>query len=106
LSDVIPFHASNGSVSPYSLQGDTLAWALGPGTKLQMIAVDDIGWFAARAFTAAAALNRREIDLAGDVRTMPEAAEILTEALGRPIAFAQTPIEQSTGSGSTARIWR
>ena len=39
-------------------------------------------------------MNRREIDLAGDVRTMPEAAEILTEALGRPIAFAQTPIEQ------------
>jgi uncharacterized protein YbjT (DUF2867 family) len=59
-----------------------------------MIAVDDIGWFGARAFTDAAALNRREIDLAGDVRTMPEAAEILTEALGRPIAFAQTPIEQ------------
>jgi uncharacterized protein YbjT (DUF2867 family) len=80
--------------APYSLQGDTLAWALEPGTKLQMIAVDDIGWFGARAFTDAAALNRREIDLAGDVRTMPEAAEILTEALGRPIAFAQTPIEQ------------
>jgi uncharacterized protein YbjT (DUF2867 family) len=47
----------------------------------------------ARAFTDAAALNRREIDLVGDVRTMPQAAEILTEALGRPIAFAQTPIE-------------
>jgi uncharacterized protein YbjT (DUF2867 family) len=58
-----------------------------------MIAVDDIGWFGARAFTHAAALNRREIDLAGDVRTMPEAAEILTEALRRPITFAQTPIE-------------
>src|SRR5437588_3602154 len=81
-------------LAPYSLQGDTLAWALGPGTKLQMIAVDDIGSFGARAFTDAAVLNRREIDLAGDVRTMPEAAEILTEALGRPIAFAQTPIEQ------------
>jgi uncharacterized protein YbjT (DUF2867 family) len=39
-------------------------------------------------------LNRREIDLAGDVGTLPEAAEILTKALGRPIAFAQTPIEQ------------
>ena len=25
---------------------------------------------------------------------MPEVAEILTQALGRPIAFAQTPIEQ------------
>src|SRR5437879_7097640 len=59
-----------------------------------MIAVDDIGWFGSRSFTDAAALNRREIDLAGDVRTMPQAAEILAEALGRPIAFAQTPIEQ------------
>ncbi len=81
-------------VAPFSLQGSTLSVALGPGTKLQMIAVDDIGWFGARAFTDAAALNRREIDLAGDVRTMPQAAEILTEALGRPITFAQAPIEQ------------
>jgi uncharacterized protein YbjT (DUF2867 family) len=56
--------------------------------------VDDIGWFGARAFPHAAALNGREIDLAGDVRTMPEAAEILTEALGRTIGFSQTPIEQ------------
>src|SRR3954452_18519407 len=81
-------------LAPFSLQGSTLAWALGQATKLQMIAVDDIGWFGARAFTDASGLNRREIDLAGDVRTMAEAAEILTEALGRPIAFAQTPIEQ------------
>src|SRR6202165_1596697 len=81
-------------LAPFSLQGSTLAWAIGPGTTLQMIAVDDIGWFGARAFTDAAALNRREIDIAGDVRTMPESAEILAKALGRPIAFAQTPIEQ------------
>jgi uncharacterized protein YbjT (DUF2867 family) len=81
-------------VAPYTLQGSTLAVALAPGVKLQMIAVEDIGWFGARAFTHAAALNRREIDIAGDVRTMPEAAEILAKALGWPIAFAQTPIEQ------------
>src|ERR1700756_4988869 len=79
-------------LAPFSLQGSTLGWALGPGTRLQMIAVDDIGWFGACAFTNAA-FTRREIDLAGDVQTMPEAADILTEALGRPIAFAQTPIE-------------
>src|SRR5438128_6606664 len=71
-------------LTPYSLQGDTLAWALGPGTKLQMIATDDIRWFGARAFTQATALNRREIDLAGDVRTMPRAAEILTVVRRRP----------------------
>jgi uncharacterized protein YbjT (DUF2867 family) len=81
-------------IAPYSLQGSTLASALEPGSKLQMIAVDDIGWFGARAFTDATALNRREIDLAGDVRTMLEAAAILAEALGRPIGFVQTPIEQ------------
>jgi uncharacterized protein YbjT (DUF2867 family) len=81
-------------LAPFSLQGSTLAWALSPDTKLQMIAVDDVGWFGARAFTHAAALNGREIDLAGDVRTMREAAKALTETLGRPIAFAQTPIEQ------------
>jgi uncharacterized protein YbjT (DUF2867 family) len=80
-------------LAPFSLQGSTLAWALAPGTKLQMIAVDDIGWLGARTFTHAATLNRREIDLAGDVRTMPEAAEILTKALDRPIAFTQAPIE-------------
>src|SRR5258706_1107951 len=59
-----------------------------------MMGVDDLGWFGGRAFTDAAALNRRDIGVGGDVRTMPEAAESLTEALGRPIAFAQTPIEQ------------
>jgi len=81
-------------VAPYSLQGDTLTWALRPATQLQMVAVDDIGWFGARAFTDGAGLNRREIDLASDARTMPEVAGILTEVLGRPIKFVQTAIEQ------------
>ena len=81
-------------VAPFSLRANTLALALGPSTKLQMVAVDDIGWFGARAFTDATALNRREIDLAGDVRTMPETAEILAKALSRPIVFAQAPIDQ------------
>jgi len=81
-------------LAPFSLHGDTLAWALAPSTKLQMIAVEDIGWFGARAFTDAAKLNGRAIDLAGDVRTMPETAKVLAETLGRPIAFTQTPIEQ------------
>jgi hypothetical protein len=38
-------------VAPFSLQGSAGS-ALGQSTKLQMIAVDDIGWFA-RAFTDA-----------------------------------------------------
>src|ERR1700723_2273420 len=48
------------------------AWARGQATRLQMFGVDDIRWFGARAFTHAAAWNRSEIDLAGDLGTMPE----------------------------------
>jgi uncharacterized protein YbjT (DUF2867 family) len=81
-------------VAPYSLQGDTLSWALAPATKLQMIAVDDIGWFGARAFTHAAPLSGRALDIAGDVRTMPEAAELLAAALRRPITFTQASLDQ------------
>src|SRR5437763_3615458 len=53
-----PVFVMENLMAPFSLQGNTLSWALGAGTKLQMIAVDEIGWFGARAFTGAA-LNRR-----------------------------------------------
>ncbi len=81
-------------LEPFMLSGDTLSMGLDPQTKLQMIAVDDIGWFGARAFTEAASLNGRELDLAGDLVTIPQAAATLAQALGRPIAFVRTPIEQ------------
>jgi len=74
------------------LNGDKLYAALDPATKLQMIAVEDIGRFAARAFTDAARLNRREIDIAGDNVTMPAAAATLSKALGRPVEFVRIPI--------------
>ncbi len=68
--------------------------AIKPTTKLQMIAVDDIGTFGLQAFEEAEKLNRREIDIAGDSRTMPETAEILGRALGRRIEFAPPPIDE------------
>jgi len=74
------------------LNGDKLYAALDPATKLQMIAVEDIGRFAACAFTDAARLNRREIDIAGDNVTMPAAAATLSKALGRPVEFVRIPI--------------
>jgi len=81
-------------VSPWFLNGDTIYAAMKPDTTLQMIAADDIGRYAARAFIDAAALNGREIDLAGDAVTMPEAAATLSSALGRTIGFVQVPIEE------------
>ncbi len=65
-----------------------------PETKLQMIALVDIGRFGALAFEEHERLNGREIDIAGDELTMPEAAQILSDVLGRTITFEPTPIEQ------------
>jgi uncharacterized protein YbjT (DUF2867 family) len=80
--------------SPWFLNGDQLCAAMDPKTVLQMIAVDDIGKYGARAFTDASALNGREIDLAGDAVTMPQAATILSRGLGRTIKFVRVPIEE------------
>lgn len=80
-------------LSPWTLQGDKLAVAIQPTTKLQMIAVDGIGQMGALAFTNASALSGQEIDIAGDAVTMPEAAAILSEALGKKLEFQQLPIE-------------
>jgi uncharacterized protein YbjT (DUF2867 family) len=81
-------------VAPFFLNGDKIYAALDPATVLQMIAVEDIGRYGARMFTDAARLNRREIDLAGDAVTMPEAAKALSAGLGRPIEFVRIPLEQ------------
>jgi uncharacterized protein YbjT (DUF2867 family) len=58
-----------------------------------MVAVDDIGRVAARLFTDAAAMNGREIDLAGDSLTLPRAAEVLAGRLGHPVRYIEIPME-------------
>lgn len=80
-------------VTPWFLQGDKLMAGMNPSTVLQMIAVDDIGKHAARAFIYAEKLNRREIDLAGDAVTIPAAAAAIGLGLGRTIEFVRLPIE-------------
>jgi len=78
--------------SPWFLNGDTLGTSLKPDTKLQMVAVDDIGRVGARAFTDAAKLSGREIEIAGDEVTMAQAAAALGRSLGRNIRFVEYPI--------------
>lgn len=53
--------------------------ALSENTPLQMISVDDIGAFVAQAFLHPDIFLRKEIDIAGDSKTMPEAAQMLSE---------------------------
>jgi uncharacterized protein YbjT (DUF2867 family) len=80
--------------SPWFLNGNTIYSALDPATVLQMIAVADIGKYAARAFTDAERLNGRAFDIAGDARTLPETAEVLGRAFGRQINYVRIPLEE------------
>lgn len=81
-------------VSPWFLNGDTLYAAMRPDLKLQMISTDDIGRYVAHGFTNAGKLNRREIDLAADDVTIPDAAMALSRGLGRNISYVQIPISE------------
>jgi len=78
---------------PYIDQG-SLAFGIKPTTKLQMIAVADIGKYGKLAFERHAALNGRAIDIAGDALTPPETATLIGQAAGRPVAHFQVPIEE------------
>jgi uncharacterized protein YbjT (DUF2867 family) len=80
--------------TPWFLNGDKLCAAMDPNTVLQMIAVDDVGRYGARAFTHASSVNGREIELAGDAVTIPQAAELLSRSLGRKLEFVRLPIEE------------
>jgi uncharacterized protein YbjT (DUF2867 family) len=79
--------------SPWFLNGDKVVTALKPETKLQMVAVDDIGKFSAAAFIEADKFKGAEIEYAGDAVTMPEAAAALSELTGKKVTYQPIPIE-------------
>jgi uncharacterized protein YbjT (DUF2867 family) len=76
-----------------SIDAGALAIGIAPTTRLQMIAVEDIGQYGALAFERHQDLNGAQIDIAGDELTMPEAAKILARAAGHPVEFQRVPIE-------------
>jgi uncharacterized protein YbjT (DUF2867 family) len=78
--------------SPWFLNGDKLTTALKPETKLQMVAVDDIGKFGAAAFAEADKFKGAEVDFAGDAVTMAEAAAAMGELTGKTVTYQPIPI--------------
>jgi len=71
-----------------------LAMPMKPETRLQMIALEDIGAFGAAAFTHPEKFLGQAVDLAGDERTMPDVAAMLTRVLGKPVTFESFPLDQ------------
>jgi len=77
-----------------AIDNGQLAVAMKPNTKLQMIAVEDIGKYGMWVYENYEKLNGKEIDIAGDELTMPEAAELISKAKGEKVSFVQVPIEE------------
>jgi uncharacterized protein YbjT (DUF2867 family) len=77
-----------------TIMSGTLTEPLMPTRPLQMVAVDDIGAFAALAFAAPEQWLGRAIELAGDELTMPRAAEIFGRVIGRPVQYVQVPMAE------------
>lgn len=82
-----------GSWHRSSYERGLLSVPLPPDKPLALIAVSDIGAFAAHVLTHPAAFAGRRIDLASDELTGPGIAAVLGAALGRELRFEQAPLE-------------
>lgn len=74
------------------LREGTFAWPMPADRPLTLISAADIGAFAALALRRPTAFTGRRIDIASDERTPRQIAEILTVAIGRPIAHQEVPL--------------
>lgn len=77
-----------------SILGGTLSLAIRPDKSLQMLAAEDLGAFVTMAFKKPEDFKGKAIELAGDEMTMPQAAEVFSRVIGRPVRFVEMPIEQ------------
>lgn len=71
-----------------------ISLALRPQTPMPLVAVGDIGAFAAIAFDDPGTYLGRQFDLAGDCLTGSQIASVFAAACGVPARFRQLPIEQ------------
>lgn len=78
-----------------------------PGHRLQVIAVDDIGAFAALAFADPGRFHGAVLELAGDELTPAAAAAAITEATGRAVRYEQVPQAEADAYGpAIGGVWR
>jgi uncharacterized protein YbjT (DUF2867 family) len=74
--------------------GYVLRIALHPETKLSMLAPDDIGAFTAIVFSNPDRYLDKAFEIAGDALTIPQVAQKMQNAAGKPFRFDEMPIEQ------------
>jgi uncharacterized protein YbjT (DUF2867 family) len=86
------------------LDGVLHGMGLPAGKSLQLIAVDDIGAFAALAFRSPELFIGAEFEIAGDELTEEQMAQTLAKVIGRPVTVAPPP-ERAEGDEERARMW-
>jgi len=77
----------------FGVPSGTLSIAIKPDVAMHLIAVDDIGAFAALAFDHPDEYLGKTIELAADALTPPQIAAAISSATGRSISYVQIPIE-------------
>uniref|UniRef100_Q01SZ6 NmrA family protein n=1 Tax=Solibacter usitatus (strain Ellin6076) TaxID=234267 RepID=Q01SZ6_SOLUE len=86
------------------IENGALNLPLDPATRLQMIAVDDIGGVVAAAFERPGKWQGRTFEVAGDEMSMTELTQAFTLVTGHEVRYVQTPwdeFEQRAGKEIT-----
>ena len=88
------FFMQNWEMMREPILGGTLPQPLDPDKPFQQVAVEDVGAFAAMAFEHPDEWIGREVEIAGDERTMPEIAEAFGRVAGSEVGYYQVPWDQ------------
>jgi uncharacterized protein YbjT (DUF2867 family) len=91
-----------------AIESGALSLPLKPATRLQMIAVDNIGGVVAMVFEHPGKWQDAALDLAGDELSMAEVAQVFAKACGREVRYVQVPwdeFEERAGK-EMALMWR
>jgi uncharacterized protein YbjT (DUF2867 family) len=88
------FFMENWLMMREGVDNGTIMLPLSPQTRLQMIAVDDIGAFVALAFEHPGHWHNRTFELAGDELSMSELAEAFSRASGHEVRYQQVAWDQ------------
>jgi uncharacterized protein YbjT (DUF2867 family) len=88
------FFMENWFMMRSGIENGAIMLPLSPQTRLQMIAVDDIGAFVALAFEHPGHWHNRAFELAGDELSMTQLAEAFSRASGREVRYQQVPWDQ------------
>ncbi|MBE1582999.1 NmrA/HSCARG family protein [Nonomuraea angiospora] len=83
----------------YHLHDGAVTTAFDPAVPQQIMAVDDVGAFAALAFAQPGEWIGRAVDLAGDELTPLQITAAISEAIDRPLPYVQIPIEAIAQAG-------